>query len=146
MSFFNFHGLKQRVSTTLVSSGVPNNQIRFNYLLDMRYLGQGYTIEVTITDSKAFGSIIPTLKELFEDQYSTVYSQVDLNSSVEITTWKVNASGPSPAFPSGYKTWEDESNSAKEKTMTRKVYFREKDDYFVTTVVKRASLEPGATF
>ena len=141
----NFRALEKKVSTTLVASGVPIDQIHSNFLLDMRYSGQGYTIEVPIPDSKALGSIFPSLKELFEEQYSTVYSQVDLNSSVEITTWKVNASGPSPAFPSGYKTWEDESNTAKEETMTRKVYFREKDDYFVTTVVKRASIEPGAT-
>ena len=139
----NFHGLKQRVSTTLVSSGVPNNQIRFNYLLDMRYLGQGYTIEVPMPETETLRSVFPQLKQLFEQQYSTVYSQVDMESSIEITTWKVNASGPIPPFPSGYKTWKDDSHSSTTKNRTRKVYFHAKDGYIDTTVLKRSSIQAG---
>ena len=141
----NFRRLEKKVSERLVESGVPVDRIRLNYLLDMRYSGQGYTIEVPISDPMALEGIFPTLKQLFEEQYSTVYSEVDLNSSIEITTWKVNASGPTPAFPSGYKTWGDESSSSTEENATRKVYFHVKDDYFDTTVLKRSSIEPRVT-
>ena len=130
---------------TLVASGVPVDQIHFNYVLDMRYSGQGYTIEVAIPEVETLRSIFPTMKRLFEEQYSTVYSQVDLKSSIEITTWKVNASGPVPSFPSGYKTWKDGSNPSKTKNTTRKVYFRVTDEYIDTTVLKRPSIEPGVT-
>jgi len=141
----NFRRLKQKVSMTLVASGVPVDQIHFNYVLDMRYSGQGYTIEVAIPEVETLRSIFPTMKRLFEEQYSTVYSQVDLKSSIEITTWKVNASGPVPPFPSGYKTWKDGSNPSKTKNTTRKVYFRVTDEYIDTTVLKRPSIEPGVT-
>ena len=69
----NFRRLKQKVSMTLVASGVPVDQIHFNYVLDMRYSGQGYTIEVAIPEVETLRSMFPTMKRLFEEQYSTVY-------------------------------------------------------------------------
>ena len=140
----NFADLESRVGAILLDAGVSRDEIRYHYHLDMRYSGQGYAIEVPVPNERHLHEIFPTLKDLFRKHYATIYSDVELTSSIEITTWKIRASGTDPDFPSRYKTWTEAPNESSPQSRTRKVYFPAEKDYLDTQVLKRSEIQPNA--
>ena len=62
--------------------------------LDMRYHGQGHEIEVEVP----LGVELENLPDLFRETYKSVYGASLLDAPLVITTWKVEATLPTPSL------------------------------------------------
>ena len=140
-----FDRLIAESSQALVGAGVASCDIEYRLRLDMRYSGQGHAIEVALPEQASLVEVFPTIEERFAERYAGLYAAVDLETPVEITTWKVGAVGPLPFFPEGYKTWRS-SDDMTQSHVTRSVYFNEHEDYIPCRVINRMSLCPGDRF
>ena len=140
-----FDRLMNESSQALIVAGVAPCDIEYRLRLDMRYSGQGHAIEVALPEHGALEEVFPTIEERFAERYAGLYAPVDLETPVEITTWKVGAVGPLPFFPEGYKTWRSSDNTG-QSHVTRSVYFNEHEDYIPCRVMNRMSLCSGDRF
>ena len=140
-----FDRLMSESSQALIVAGVAPCDIEYRLRLDMRYSGQGHAIEVALPEHSALEEVFPTIQERFAERYAELYAAVDLETPVEITTWKVGAVGPLPFFPEGYKTWRSSDNTGQSHA-TRSVYFNEHEDYIPCRVMNRMSLCSGDRF
>ena len=140
-----FDRLMNESSQALIAAGVAPCDIEYRLRLDMRYSGQGHAIEVALPEHGALEQVFPTIEERFAERYAGLYAPVDLETPVEITTWKVGAVGPLPFFPEGYKTWRSSDNTG-QSHVTRSVYFNEHEDYIPCRVMNRMSLCSGDRF
>ena len=140
-----FDRLMNESSQALIAAGVAPCDIEYRLRLDMRYSGQGHAIEVALPEHGALEEVFPTIEEGFAERYAGLYAPVDLETPVEITTWKVGAVGPLPFFPEGYKTWRSSDNTG-QSHVTRSVYFNEHEDYIPCRVMNRMSLCSGDRF
>ena len=140
-----FDRLMNESSQALIAAGVAPCDIEYRLRLDMRYSGQGHAIEVALPEHSALEEVFPTIEERFAERYAELYAAVDLETPVEITTWKVGAVGPLPFFPEGYKTWRSSDNTG-QPHVTRSVYFNEHEDYIPCRVMNRMSLCSGDRF
>ena len=140
-----FDRLMNESSQALIAAGVAPCDIEYRLRLDMRYSGQGHAIEVALPEHGALEEVFPTIEERFAERYAGLYAPVDLETPVEITTWKMGAVGPLPFFPEGYKTWRSSDNTG-QSHVTRSVYFNEHEDYIPCRVMNRMSLCAGDRF
>jgi N-methylhydantoinase A len=137
-----FSALKSEASQLLIESGIPPAQIRYQLRLDMRYAGQGHTIEVQLPTHSSDRDNLSALETLFKQHYATLYAHIELDSPIEITTFKVGALGPEPSFPSDYQCKVIE---ATERHTTRPVFFQAYNDYIECPVRQRVALRAGET-
>jgi N-methylhydantoinase A len=91
------HALAEQSLGFLVRTGLAREEVRFVYKLDMRYVGQGYEIEVPIPASIGEATLVDDLTACFSAAYEQVFGMHLQGRPIEIVNWKVEASGPSPA-------------------------------------------------
>ncbi len=139
-----FTALVDRAVAPLLSTGTAREDIALEYRLDMRYHGQGFTIEVTLPPHLQPADSFADILRLFSERYAAVYALSLLDAPVEVTSWKVEARGPSPDFRPGYQldshSVGDMSQAVKEQ---RPAYFPEHDEYIPCPVYDRYLLEVG---
>lgn len=86
--------IEAEVASEVGTSGISQSAIRYDRRLDMRYAGQGYSIEVALPEGES-ADIISRLPNLFAETYSAVFGTV-LDQPLEISAWKIDAIGPQP--------------------------------------------------
>jgi N-methylhydantoinase A len=123
----------------LLEAGVSENDITVLRHLDMRYVGQGYEIEVSVPvdDKVAFAS----LPQLFAKAYEEIFSLSFLDQAIEIVNWKVEARGPVPTG-AGAQRFKQSVNSAQARKGVRRAFFPEKGT-IDCPVFDRYALKPG---
>ncbi len=65
-----------------------------DYKVYMRYVGQGWEIPVTLTETEAKDPDARTYLRHFEEAYTTLFGRTVAGLDVEITVWAVNATTP----------------------------------------------------
>jgi len=90
-----FGRLRTEGARYLSDAGVLPSGNSASCRLDMRYLGQGYEVEVVLPEGDA-GSSFDSLASLFHQAYRGVFGLHFEDRAVEITAWKVNVRGPLP--------------------------------------------------
>ena len=139
-----FDPLVENAVAPLLAAGVERETIDIEYRLDMRYHGQGYTIEVSLPTGSTPVSVFADIGRLFAERYATVYAFSLLESPLEVTTWKVEARGPQPKIMPGYHIGGRPTNDAKAALKgIRAAYFPEYDDYVDCPVYDRYLLPAG---
>ncbi len=88
--------LRKEVVDVLLTAGVPEQAVTFNCVLDMRYEGQGYEIKVRL-DLATNASPLDQLQTMFEKQYALQFGLILKDRPIEIASWRLEASAPSPA-------------------------------------------------
>jgi N-methylhydantoinase A len=91
-----FRPLERDATAVLVDAGTDPERIRVRRVLDMRYEGQGYEIEVPIPDTDDVAGLFVTLSPLFEAAYREVFSALLNDDAIEILNWKVEVIGADP--------------------------------------------------
>ncbi|MEM7255679.1 MAG: hydantoinase/oxoprolinase family protein, partial [Pseudomonadota bacterium] len=145
-----FRPLVERAERFLAAAGVSANDITVERRLDMRYVGQGYEVEVDLPRefdasslSVAADELASTLRALFDKRYADVFSSVTLEHPLEIINWKVEVRGPRPAvgadYGAGFK------DDATPPWPTHPVYDAETGEYVDCPVVERYALPAGTT-
>jgi len=137
-----FRRLIDQASGFLHRAGTAAADITITLRLDMRYQGQGHEIEVTLPRATELDSLFAELPQIYARTYAETYLVSFLEEPVEIINWKVEATGPAPAFTTGYRIGDAAPASARKGT--RPVFLGEATGYVETPVYDRYALAPGA--
>lgn len=125
------------------ASGVPADQVRFSYTVDMRHVGQGHEISVGLPEgepgSRAF---LDELLKRFHDAYIKLYGRNVSGTEAEVITWRIRARGPKgDVTPSRMRA--SATSSGKALKGSRPVYFQETGGFVDTPVYDHYAMTPG---
>lgn len=135
-------GLAVRGRKLLETSGLAEPDITFEYSALMRYVGQGYEVEVPLAIKTIVAADTSDVTSRFESVYRELFGRVEA-MPLEVISWRVVVSGPVPQFSLNSTTTTLEGGSAQKGQ--RLVYFGETDGFTNTPVYDRALLEKGYT-
>ena len=136
--------LVDETSGYLRAAGTADADIRILRRLDMRYVGQGYEVEVALPEDLAGDALIARLPELFAAAYAEVFSMSFLQEKLEIVNWKVEARGPLPDLGERYELAGLDPGGTALKG-ARMAWSPEAGDYVEHPVYDRYALKPGDT-
>jgi N-methylhydantoinase A len=97
-----FADLVEQATGHLANAGVDADAVAVKRRIDMRYVGQGYEVDIELPDDRTEAEVFADLRELFLSRYAEVFSDVALPQPLEIVNWKVEATGPRPAAGLNY--------------------------------------------
>lgn len=134
-----FADVSEEATRYLREAGVPDGDITVARRLDMRYIGQGYEIEISLPQDDALA--FNTLPALFAEAYRDIFSISFLDQPIEIVNWKVEASGPVPngGAPHRFKI---SASGSRIRKGERQAYFPELG-VIACPVYDRYELKPG---
>ena len=140
-----FHRLTAEVTDYVRAAGIARADITIKRRLDMRYIGQGYEIEVPLPDGVETAEIFKRLPSLFAENYERVFSTRFGDMAAEIVNWKVEAGGPLPQLGrDGYTLSDFEAKGPNDALKGRReAYFPEQEGYTSCPVYDRYALVPG---
>jgi len=128
----------------LERSGVPHQHIRHRRVADIRYVGQGYEIQVPLPGGQLSSDSTPLIINSFEEAYRRLYERLSRSVPVEIINWRITSSGPAPQVR--LQTGRDErTNAPTARKGSRRAYFPELEGYHDTAVYDRYGLMPGSS-
>ena len=129
-----FLDMEKKGTKLLLQTGTNKKHISINNSTLMRYVGQGYEIEVPLNKEVLSLKNIKNIKLEFEKVYQNLFGRIE-KMPMEIISWRTIASGPLPNFSLNFN--EKKKNLSKEKK--RKVFFGGKI-FNDTIVLDRSSL------
>ena len=137
-----FAALQEQASEYLMAAGIERAAISIKRRLDIRYVGQGYEVEIELPEELIAERVIERLPELFFARYAEVFSDVNLPQPLEIVNWKLEATGPRPALGMRYGAGLYQGG---EQTLGRhQTYRAEPDEFASCPIVDRYALAVGA--
>ncbi len=134
--------LSRDARATLREAGVPDDLIEVSYRLDMRYVGQGYEIEVEVPTERALGDGYRELPARFASAYAEIFSVSYLKLPLEIMNWKAEARGPVPRMAE-HLHLVGVPRAAQGRKGTRRAFFPESGGFVDCPVWDRYALSPG---
>lgn len=136
-----FKVLAGRGQDLLEMSGLDKSDMTFENSALMRYVGQGYEVEVPLDISTIEKEDKDEITTRFEIVYQELFGRVEV-MPLEVISWRVVVSGPTPEFSlANAKGAEIEGEARKGH---RPVYFGD-DGYVDTPVYDRTFLKQGFT-
>ena len=81
----------------LLAAGVSADDTQVEYLVAMRYVGQGYDVETPVTGDMLREGDRAGIRFAFEKAYLTQFGRVEINMPAEIVSWRVTLTGPRPS-------------------------------------------------
>lgn len=138
-----FQPLILESSGLLRDAGVEEKDIRIVRRLDMRYLGQGFEVEVILPDMQDVKSLVEQIPKIFVAAYQKRYSISLIDEPLEIINWKVEAQGK--ALGMGGKYHPEDVAVGKAQKGYRSVFFPEARAYLKAPIYDRYLLQPGAS-
>ena len=133
----------------VLASGVPGSDIRFSYTVDMRHVGQGHEISVSLPEVDKFGkpgekAFLDELLQRFHDAYIKLYGRNVSGTDAEVITWRIRASGPKGQV--SVSSMRGESKAVRNpRKGSRPVFFAEEGRFVDTPVYDHYALAPGVT-
>ena len=87
--------LEDALRSQVEAEGVHASRITFTRSIDVRYLGQAYTLMLELPSGLAFEDIDPKeIKGLFDDIYEKTYGHKNPAEAAEVVSLRVTATGP----------------------------------------------------
>ena len=137
-------GMEEKGKELLSSAGTPSDEFKVEQMVSMRYLGQGYNVETPI-DAKILAACDrQAVRVVFEKAYKEQYGRIEPDVPVEIVSWRVIVSGPSPIIDLAAARPTVSNKEARKGE--RDVYFGPDRGFVKTTTYDRYCLEPGSSF
>lgn len=124
----------------LKKEGIAESNVRIDKYVDMRYVGQGFEIEVDLPHNDPNRNEFESLTNLFEKKYEKRFGLSGLSKDREIVNFKCSVSGPTPVIDLGNRARADSNKSLKGY---RPIYFGETEDYVSSPVYDRRNLTIG---
>jgi N-methylhydantoinase A len=91
-----FHALLQRAAATLERDGVPPTQRRYDRSLDIKYVGQGYTLNIPVAEAAFSAETLLAIVERFHARHEALYGFRADEAAVEIINLRLQATGVLP--------------------------------------------------
>jgi N-methylhydantoinase A len=136
-------GLSDEAKAPLREADIEDRDIALTRRLDMRYLGQGYEIEVELPEGLHGAELLEALPGLFARAYEHIFSISFLEQPPEIVHWKVEAKGPVPAQASDLRL-EGATGTGAARRGVRPAYLPARRGFVECPVYERYRLEAGA--
>ena len=127
----------------LESSGLSEEDISYQRTADMRYVGQGHEVSVSLPDGTLGVNHLETVIATFVNTYQALYGRKGPDVPLEIINWRVVARGPQPQL--NMKLQRESMRAGKAIKGSRPAYFSARG-YGETPVYDRYDLKPGMTF
>ena len=127
----------------LESSGLSEEDISYQRTADMRYVGQGHEVSVSLPDGTLGVKHLETVIATFENTYQALYGRKGPDVPLEIINWRVVARGPQPQL--NMKLQRESMKAGNAIKGSRPAYFSARG-YGETQVYDRYALKPGMTF
>ena len=127
----------------LESSGLSEEDISYQRTADMRYVGQGHEVSVSLPDGRLGVKYLETVIATFENTYQALYGRKGPDVPLEIINWRVVARGPQPQL--NMKLQRESMRAGNFIKGSRPAYFSARG-YAETPVYDRYALKPGMTF
>ncbi len=136
--------LEERGRRGLSADGVPAERQGMAHSADLRYVGQGYHLNVPVAGGVLDRSAVEAIREAFHAAHELTYGFRNPGEPVEIVNIRVAAIGrlDKPAFAAHPGGGQD---AASARRGTREVYSRERAEWVPFAVYERAGLRPGNT-
>jgi N-methylhydantoinase A len=128
----------------LESSGLSEEDISYQRTADMRYVGQGHEVSVSLPDGRLGVKHLETIIGTFENTYQALYGRKGPDVPLEIINWRVVARGPQPQL--NMKLQRESIKAGNAIKGSRSAYFSARGGYGETPVYDRYALNPGMTF
>jgi N-methylhydantoinase A len=125
----------------LTESGLSMDNVTHARYADMRYLGQGHELRVTLSGPELADGA--ALVEEFEREYRHLYGREGPDVPVEVVNWRVVSSGPRPTLELTPASHGADTEAVKGR---RLAYFPSAGGYVETPVYDRYALRAGARF
>ena len=88
-----FDALVQRAERRLEANAVPSVRRRYDRRLDIKYVGQGYTLEIPVPDGSIGDQTLEHLAQNFHDRHEELYGFRAEGEPVEIINLRLQATG-----------------------------------------------------
>jgi len=88
-----FNEKQEELRERLLLDGISPNLIEFDFVIDARYLGQGYELPVKLLPTL---SNVNELPDLFHSAHKALYGHASLDQPVEVVTLRLSARGSFP--------------------------------------------------
>ena len=138
--------LEEQGRETLLEAGVPADEMTFTRQADLRHVGQGHEIVVTLPYEKlANVDLDEDLRPRFYSAYEEIYGHAHPHLGLEITTCRLTASGPRPQVKL-QRMEEGQLDPDQAIKGRREAYFAEIGGFCDTPLYDRSLLSVGATF
>jgi N-methylhydantoinase A len=134
---------REGAQADLTDCGVSMDDVKWLFAADVRYVGQGHTVEVPIADP-GLNALPPQGKvlEAFEREYQRLYHKTVPDGIAEVVTWRL--SGASPDTLRNFRLARDASAPLSAPVQTRRVHRCDREVYEDVPVRPRHSLPPGS--
>jgi N-methylhydantoinase A len=140
-----FQEMETRGRALLRQAGVPEEAITVTRSADMRYLHQGFEINVPVAGGQLGAADIPRLQANFDQEYERMYKRLNPNVDVEALNWRVIVAGPRPAIRV-QQTHPQAIAVEAARRGERPAYFPEASGYVSCPVYDRYRLATGMAF
>jgi N-methylhydantoinase A len=137
-----FEEMETRGRALLRQAGVPDAALTVRRSADMRYLHQGFEINVPVPNGRLGPADLSRLQADFDQAYERLYKRLNPGVEVEALNWRVIVAGPRPTIQAQQADDQPVSSAATRKG-ERPAYFPESSDYIDCAVYDRYQLAPG---
>jgi N-methylhydantoinase A len=137
-----FEEMETRGRALLRQAGVPAEAVTVTRSADMRYLHQGFEINVPVASGRLGPADIPRLQANFDQEYERMYKRLNAEVDVEALNWRVIVSGPRPSIHMRQADRQSNTTEAPRRG-ERLAYFPETSGYVTCAVYDRYQLAPG---
>ena len=135
-------GEMERLGREQVQEAAADQVCQITRTASMRYVGQGHELDVPVPGGGWRADTVGQVRRAFDDVYAVVYGYSDPNEAVEVVSWKVSASAPTPALSlPGPSALTDDPKQARKGS--RQAYFPESGGFVECPVYDRYRLSIG---
>ena len=139
----NFVKLENEGRQSLVKEGYETHSIQLIRTLDVRYLGQEYTVRVNVPHKLSTVKDIDAIREKFDEMYEVRYGHAAPDQSAQMVNLRVTAIGP--VSKPDFESLRDKRIPALSTQKSREIYFP-KVGMLSCPVYQRAELKENFEF
>ena len=135
--------MEQEGRRIVAAAGVPDGEIRIERTADMRYVGQGHQIRVTLPTGPIHEQLLEEFQRDFDREYAQLYGRLCHGVSVEAVNWRVTVSGPRPEVADVQIVHQSSTQTPEPQGEPRPVLFSPESGPVETPVFNRYALDSG---
>jgi N-methylhydantoinase A len=139
-----FLEMEEEGRTVLTDAGVPEQDMTFTRLAELRYAGQGHEITVDLGPNLPSEATCDDIVARFDAEYRRLFQRSAPGNPIEAVNWRLLVSGPAPSLPLDLLTVVEPAKSLGEaKKGSRRIYLPGERQFVEVSVYDRYRLAPG---